>query len=153
MARETVVAELGPKKCHFFNSKTDIRECHLQKCCPRASKTIGAEREGIVVVGFACMACIIFLSNFVFFIFFHQMLQNVLVWKIHRSKWQTRFAFSSRTGGQKLHFCLSTVNESILIILLLAWVRVHILHCSASSRASFERLFFQKQVQIIQQNV
>ena len=46
-----------------------------------------------------------------------------------------------------------TVNECILIILLLAYVRLHILHCSSSSRVSLERLFFQKLVQIIQQNV
>ena len=48
---------------------------------------------------------------------------------------------------------MSTVNECILIILLLARVRLHILHCSGSSRASFERLSFQKLVQIIHQNL
>ena len=63
------------------------------------------------------------------------------------------FAFSSRTCRQKLHFCVSTVNECVFIILLLASVRLHILHCSGSSRASFERLSFQKLVQIIQQNL
>ena len=47
---------------------------------------------------------------------------------------------------------MSTVNECVFIILLLASVRLHILHCSGSSRASFERLSFQKLVQIIQQN-
>ena len=48
---------------------------------------------------------------------------------------------------------MSTVNECIFIILLLASVRLHILHCSGSSRASFERLSFQKLVQVIQQNL
>ena len=63
------------------------------------------------------------------------------------------FAFSSGTCRPKLHFCVSTVNECVFIILLLASVRLHILHCSGSSRASLERLSFQKRVQIIQQNL
>ena len=46
-----------------------------------------------------------------------------------------------------------TANECILIILLLAQVRVHCVHCSSSSGGYFERPFFQKRVQIIQQNV
>ena len=48
---------------------------------------------------------------------------------------------------------MSSVNECILIILLLAQVRVHFVHCSSTSGGSFERPFFQKRVQIIQQNV
>ena len=44
-------------------------------------------------------------------------------------------------------------NECILTTLLLAYVRMHFVHCSGSSRASFERVTFKKMVQIMQQNV
>ena len=73
--------------------------------------------------------------------------------KIHRFKWQTRIALSSRTCRQKLDFCVVTGNVRILTILLLAYVRVHIGHCSGSSGAIFERRILQKHVQIVQQNV
>ena len=59
----------GSQKCRFSNRKTHIRECHPKKFHPCAGKTIGAERVLIVVVGFACMACIIFMNLFIFFRF------------------------------------------------------------------------------------
>ena len=61
----------------------------------------------------------------------------------------------SRTGPvvKNWFFCVVTGNECILTILLLAWVRVHFVHCSGSSRGLFERHTFKQMVQIIQQNV
>ena len=113
-----------------------------------------AESAPFVVVGFACMACIIFLNLFIFFhFFFTKCFKTYHFGKSIALSGKHEFAFSSRTCRQKLHFCVSTVNECVFIILLLASVRLHILHCSGSSRASFERLSFQKLVQIIQQNL
>ena len=54
---------------------------------------------------------------------------------------------------QKLPFGVSTANECVFLILLLACVRLHILHRGGSSRASLERLFLPELVQILQQNV
>ena len=88
-----------------------------------------------------------------FFIFFTKSFKTYHFGKSIALSGKHGFAFSSRTCRQKLHFCVSTVNECVFIILLLASVRLHILHCSGSSRASFERLSFQKLVQIIQQNL
>ena len=65
-----MVALMGPKKCQFSYGKTNIRESHPQNCHPCAGETIGAESGTIVVVGFACMACIIFLHLFIRFHFF-----------------------------------------------------------------------------------
>ena len=105
-------------------------------------------------MGLACTACII-LSTFFFFVFkiFTKCFKTYHFGKSIALSGKHGFAFSSRTCRQKLHFCVSTVNECVFIILLLASVRLHILHCSGSSRASFERLSFQKLVQIIQQNL
>ena len=60
----------GPKRCHFFLGKTDVRDFDHQKSHPCAGKTICAESVPFVVVGFACMACIIFLHLFIRFHFF-----------------------------------------------------------------------------------
>ena len=70
MERSSVSVASGSQKCHFSNRKTHIRECHPKNSCPCAGKTIGAERWSFVVVGFACMACIIFMNLFIFFHFF-----------------------------------------------------------------------------------
>ena len=64
------MADWGPKKGHFVPCKTNIRDCHRYNFHPCAGKTMRAEREGFVVVGFACMACIIFLHLFIRFHFF-----------------------------------------------------------------------------------
>ena len=50
----------GPKRCHFFPGKTDVREFDHQKSHPCAGKTGCAESGGFVVVSFACVACNIF---------------------------------------------------------------------------------------------
>ena len=55
----------GPQKCQFSFGKTNIRECHRQKCHPCPGKTIRAEREPFVVVGLAYTACIIFIKIFI----------------------------------------------------------------------------------------
>ena len=63
-------AAVGLQKCHFSNRKTYIREIDPKNFHPCAGKTMRAESGGIVVVGFACMACIIFLHLFIRFHFF-----------------------------------------------------------------------------------
>ena len=65
----------GPENHHFSNRNRAFREIHRQNSSPCASKTIGAERGGIVVVGFACMACIIFSY---FYTSFHNFSRNAL---------------------------------------------------------------------------
>ena len=52
----------GPKRCHFFRSKTDVRDFDHQKSHPCASKTRCAETRPVVVVRFACVACNIFVD-------------------------------------------------------------------------------------------
>ena len=69
MERSTVLVASAPQKCHFSEGKTNIRECHRQKCHPCYGKTIRAESGPFVVVGFACMARIIF-SNFLMLLHF-----------------------------------------------------------------------------------
>ena len=108
----------------------------------------------ICCCGFRLHGVHYFLESFhLFLFFFTKCFKTCHFGKSIALSGKHRFAFSSRTCRQKLHFCVSTVNECVFIILLLAQERLHILHCSGSSRASFERLFFQKLVQIIQQNV
>ena len=53
------------QKCHFSSCKTNIRECHRQKCHPCYGKTICAESVFFVVVGFPYTACIIFIKIFI----------------------------------------------------------------------------------------
>ena len=50
----------GPKRCHFFPGKTDVREFDHQNSHPCAGKTRSAESGLFVVVRFACVACNIF---------------------------------------------------------------------------------------------
>ena len=49
-------------KCHFSQGKTNIRECHRQKCHPCLGKTIRAESVSFVVVRLAYTECIIFIK-------------------------------------------------------------------------------------------
>ena len=53
------------QKCHFSQGKTNIRECHRQKCHPCLGKTIRAESAPFVVVRLAYTACIIFIKIFI----------------------------------------------------------------------------------------
>ena len=53
---------LVQKRCHFFPSKTDIRDIDHQNSHPCAGKTGSAERVSFVVVRFACVACNIFID-------------------------------------------------------------------------------------------
>ena len=111
-------------------------------------------KGGICCRGFRLHGVHYFLESFhLFLFFFTKCFKTYHFGKSIALSGKHGFAFSSRTCRQKLHFCVSTVNECVFIILLLASVRLHILHCSGSSRASFERLSFQKLVQIIQQNL
>ena len=64
------VMATGLKKCHFPSRKRALSIFHPKNFHPCAGKTIGAESGTIVVVGFACMACIIFLHLFIRFHFF-----------------------------------------------------------------------------------
>ena len=58
----TLEVDPGPKRCHFFLGKTDVRDFDHQNSHPCAGKTRCAERVGIVVVRFACVACNIFVD-------------------------------------------------------------------------------------------
>ena len=114
MERSSVALASGSQKCHFSNRKTHIRECHPKNFHPCAGKTIGAERGWIVVVGFACMACIIFLNIFICFPLFSQ---NALKRILCENRWlfcENRIRIlvqdlSSKTGflhvnGNWVHF-------------------------------------------------
>ena len=50
------------QKGHYFRGKTDVRDFDHQNSHPCAGKTICAERGPFVVVGFACVACNIFVD-------------------------------------------------------------------------------------------
>ena len=52
----------GPKRCHFFLGKSDVREFDHQIFHPCASKTRRAESGWFVVERFACVACNIFVD-------------------------------------------------------------------------------------------
>ena len=115
------VMATGPKKCHFPSRKRALSIFHPKNFHPCAGKTMRAESGGIVVVGFACMACIIFLHLFIrFHFFFTKCFKTYNFGKAIALSGKHEFAFSSRTCRQKLHFCVSTVNECVFIILLLA---------------------------------
>ena len=75
MARPSSGVSTGRQNHHFSNRNRAVREILRQNSSPCASKTIGAERALIVVVGFPCMACIIFSH---FYIFFHNLSRNAL---------------------------------------------------------------------------
>ena len=75
MERSSVCVARWPPNHHFLNRNRAFREIHQQNSSPCASKTIHAESGTIVVVGFPCMACIIFSH---FYIFFHIFWRNAL---------------------------------------------------------------------------
>ena len=81
MERSSVGRATGLKKCHFPSRKRALSIFHPKNFHPCAGKTMRAEREGIVVVGFACMACIIFLNLFIFFHFFSPNALKRITWE------------------------------------------------------------------------
>ena len=67
MERSSLAVASGAHRCHFSQGKTNPRVCDAKKNHPCAGKTRRAESDTIVVVRFACVACIIFLTHFMFF--------------------------------------------------------------------------------------
>ena len=67
MERSSQAVASGPHRCHFSQGKTNPRVCHAKNFHPCAGKTRRAERGLIVVVRFACVACNIFVTHFLFF--------------------------------------------------------------------------------------
>ena len=114
MERPSGCMASGSQKCHFSNRKTHIRECHPKKFHPCAGKTIGAESGPFVVVGFACMACIIFMHLLIFFHFFSpNALKRILCenrWLFYENRIRILVQdLSSKTGflhvnGKWVHF-------------------------------------------------
>ena len=70
MERSSVGLASGSQKCHFSNRENTHSWMSPKKIHPCAGKTIRAERVPVGVVGFAWMACIIFMHLFILFHFF-----------------------------------------------------------------------------------
>ena len=111
VASKSVTFLVGNAHFPFFTHKIFI-PVQVKLCAPKA---------GELLLWVSTAWCALFSWIFSsFFIFFTKCFKTYNFGKAIALSGKHEFAFSSRTCRQKLHFCVSTVNECVFIILLLA---------------------------------